>query len=365
MAKQTLAQRIERIVTDAIVDSTVDIRSRWQKVLDDKRGDGDAVTAAALLELGHMPDATLDDVPLDEAIQYSGCDADATWQLNKVLDTEIERLQLRHALEIDYAVVPIIGHMREVGMLIDPTHFEQLDVAFEAALEGIQHQIRQYSGSDTFNPGSGDQVAELLYTRLGLGGRRKTKSGKRLTTDDKALEALKYAHPVVSLLQEYREVAKLRGTYCVLPDCADDRNRIHPDITMVRVPSGRLASGDDRLLTIPTRTELGKEIRRGFIAGPGRVLASCDLNQIEMRMMAHLSQDANMLQAFHDGTDIHTRTAQLMFGVAEPTYEQRHHGKQVGFGIINLITAMGLTDQMYLRGALRYSDIDYHQHLGG
>lgn len=357
MAKQSLTQRVERIVNDAIADTATDIRARWQKVVDD------GIAAEATTTLGPMPDATLDDVDLADAIQYAGADADATWQLNPILDQQIEALGLRRALEIDYAILPMVRRMMDNGMLIDPAHFATLGPAFDEAMDGLAQEIRHYSDSPDFNPGSGDQIAWLLYEHLGLGGRRKTKSGKRLSTDDKALEALKYAHPVVSLIQEYREIGKLRGTYCCLPEFADAHGRIHPDLSMVRVPSGRFASGDDRLLTIPTRTNLGKEIRRGFIAPPGKVLASADLSQIEMRVMAHLSGDANMLEAFWDGVDIHTRTAQLMYDVKEPTQEQRHHGKQVGFGIVNLITAMGLTDQMYLRGAWRYDDREYQSHL--
>lgn len=358
MAKHTLSQRIERIVSDAIADPNLDIRARWDKVVDD------GIATDAIAVCGNMPDATLDDVDLIDAINYAGEDADATWQLSPILDVEIERLGLRRALEIDYAVIPMIARMVQVGMLIDRDHFKALEGIFDDYEAGLRQSIGDIAGSD-FNPASPDQVAELLFGRLGLSAGRKTKGGSRPTTDDKALEALKYSHPVVPLLLEYREVAKLRSTYCILPEFAGSDDRIHCNLTLARVPSGRLASSDPNLLAIPTRTELGKEIRQGFVAPAGYVLASADLNQIEMRCMAHISQDERMLEAFHSGEDIHRQTASLMFGCSTDavTDSQRHHGKQVAFGIVNGITASGYVDQMYLRGAWKFDEREYHHHL--
>lgn len=314
-----------------------------------------------------MPAVTLDDVPLADAVNYAGTDADATWQLNPILDQQLDSLGLRHAYDIDIAVVPMLRRMMDVGMMIEPDHFTALDGVFGDMLADLTQQIVQYGDSSMFqSPSSPDQVAWLLFDYLELKYGRFTKSKKRLSTDDKTLEALKYAHPVVPLIQEYREIAKLRGTYCTLPQFADSGNRIHPDLSLTRVPSGRLASSDPNLLAIPVRTELGKEIRRGFVAPNGCVLASADLDQIEMRCMAHISQDENMLEAFTSGVDIHKQTASLMFNcsVDTVTVEQRHHGKQVGFGIVNGITASGYVDQMYLRGAWKFDEREYQSHLG-
>jgi DNA polymerase I len=358
MAKHTLAQRIERLVSDAIIDPATDIRARWDKIVED------GIATNAIAACGPMDEPTLDDIPLTDAINYAGADADCTLQLNPILDERIAALGLRKALEIDYAVIPMIAHMMEVGMLVDREHFAQLETTFDDYLQDLTYSIQSIAGPE-FSPSSPDHVAVLLFERLGLPSTRKTKSGKRPTTDDKALEALKYAHPVVPLLLEFREVQKLAGTYCGLPVFADHYDRIHPHLTLTRVPSGRLASSDPNLLAIPTRTELGREIRRGFIAGPGRVLASADLNQIEMRCMAHISGDERMLEGFHTGVDIHNQTAGLMFNIRPETAtaSQRDHGKQVGFGIINGITASGYVDQMYLRGAWKFDERDYQGHL--
>jgi DNA polymerase I len=358
MAKHTLAQRIERLVSDAIADPATDIRARWDKIVED------GIATDALAACGPMDEPTLDDIPLTDAINYAGADADCTFQLSPILDIEIERLGLRKALEIDYAIIPMIARMMEVGMLIDRTHFAQLETLFDDYLHDLTQFIQSITGPE-FSPSSPDHVAALLFERLGLPSTRKTKGGKRPTTDDKALEALKYAHPVVPLLLEFREVQKLAGTYCGLPVFADSSDRIHPSLTLVRVPSGRLASSNPNLLAIPTRTELGKEIRRGFIARPYCVLASADLNQIEMRCMAHISGDERMLEAFQSGEDIHRQTASLMFQcrLDAVTDAQRHHGKQVAFGIVNGITASGYVDQMYLRGAWKFDERDYQSHL--
>jgi DNA polymerase-1 len=306
-----------------------------------------------------MPQPDLNDVDLKTAIDYAARDADATLRIYPVLSAKIDEMGLRRALEIDEAVVPMIARMQCNGMLVDRDHLAALDYAFADALADIEYRAHQLIGR-RFLLTSGDQVAEVLYDDLGLGGRRRTKSGKRLSTDEKALQALKGQHPIVSLILEHREISKLQSSYVEkLPKLLSPDGRIRMKLGMTTVPSGRLNCwGGINLLAIPVRSDLGKEIRRAFIAPPGCVLGSVDLNQIEMRGMAVISEDERMLEAFSTGADIHTQTAQLMFRVKEPTTEQRHHGKQVGFGIINGITALGLLDQMILRGAMDWTEMD-------
>lgn len=352
--KQSLYQRTERIAKDALQDDSTDIFARWNQVVDD------GIANEAIAALGAMPDATLDDVDLKTAVDYAARDADATLRVRNVLDPMIDKTGLRQALEMDLAVVPILCCMMEVGMLVDREHFSMLTEVFNDQLRDTLSRIESLAGGSC-NPSSGDQVANLLFGKLGLGARRKTKSGKRYTTDDKALETLRHAHPVVPLILDYRELTKLKGTYSEkLPTFIAADGRIHPNLSLTRVPSGRLACEDPNLLAIPVRTELGRLIRAGFIAPPECVLASFDLDQIEMRVMAHESRDERMLQAYRDGLDIHTQTASLMFKtkIKNVTVEQRHHGKQVGFGIINGITALGLLDQMFLRGATDWDEAD-------
>lgn len=351
MPPQTLQQRVSRLVSDALTKPDTDIRGRWGTI-------ADTVGADCARELGPIPDADLWDVPLDTAIQYSAADADATLRLNPILDARIEELGLRRALEIDYAVVPMITQMTLNGMLVDLDHLSVLNEIFEETIADLERRCHSAAGRE-FLVSSPDQVAEILYTDLALPGRRRTKKGKRLTTDEKALQGLKGLHPIVTLLLEHREVCKLQSSYVEkLPQLISDDGRWRYELGLTTIPSGRLNGwGGVNPLAIPVRSELGKEIRRAFKAPESNVIASVDLSQIEMKAMAIISGDERMLEAFSTGADIHTQTAQLMFHVKEPTQEQRHHGKQVGFGIINGITAMGLLDQMILRGAEDWDEV--------
>src|SRR5437867_1743409 len=167
-----------------MADPQLDIKARWGKVAED------GIAADAIAAVGMMPEPTLDDVPLAEAINYAAADADATWQLNSILDAEIDALGLRKALEIDYGVIPIVRRMMDNGMLIDRDHFAQLEVIFEDYQQQLTESIQAVAGRG-FSPSSPDQVADLLFTRLGLATARLTKTKRRPTTDDKALEALK------------------------------------------------------------------------------------------------------------------------------------------------------------------------------
>jgi DNA polymerase-1 len=351
MPPQTLLKRVERLCSDACADPTVDVRARWAKIAETVGAEADAA-------LGGIPEPTLDDIEPDKAIFYACRDADGTNRINPILDAEIDRMGLRSAVEIDYAVIPMLCRMMSNGMLVDRPHLATLEDAFGDALADLEYRCHQLAGR-RFLVTSGDQVDEIL-TELGLVRRRKTPTGKRYSTDEKTLQALKGQHPIVSLILEHRELSKLQSSYVEkLPKLLSPDGRIRMELGMTTVPSGRLNCwGGVNLLAIPVRSDLGKEIRRAFIAPPGCVLGSVDLNQIEMRAMAIISGDERMLQAYADGVDIHTQTAQFMFRVKEPTTEQRHHGKQVGFGIINGITAMGLLDQMILRGATDWDEGD-------
>lgn len=362
MAPQTLLQRVSRLVSDALTDPGTDIRARWDSI-------AETVGSECAQALGPIPDATLDDVPLDVAIPYSAADADATLRVNGILDAQIDALGLRPALELDYAIVPMLCDMMQNGLLVDQSHLTELGEIFTDTLMDLEHRAHGMAGH-TFNLGSGDQKADVLYGELGLRYGRRTKSGKRLAVDDKALEALKGQHPIVALLQEHAEVSKLQHSYVeTLPGLISPDGRWRYELGITTIPSGRLNGwGGVNPLGIPTRTELGREIRRCFVAPEGRLLGAVDLNQIELRGLAVLSGDAHLLQAYSEGADLHALTAaEAIFHIPlhEVTYEQRQRGKTTNFAVANQISALGLRDQFYLSGILDLDEVDCQRYLDG
>lgn len=322
-----------------------------------------------------MPEATLDDVPLEDAIHYACRDADATLRLYPILSDRIDAMGLRACYTMDLSIVPMVERMRSVGLLIDKEHFANLAGYLTDLMLLKVGEIDVASHSITgpgFNPNSPDQVAKWLFGPvrdggLGLKSFKKTKGGKGGTnrkdsTNDKVLEALRFTDARVGLICDYRELSKLRDSFCVtLPLAADEDGRIHPNLQLTRVSSGRLSCKEPNLLAIPVRTELAKLIREGFVAGEGRVLGDWDLDQIEMREMAHQSQDERMCYIFNEAEnhpgdkswDIHNRTGGEAFGKDPRDVKgtERYAAKRIGFGVITGITEIGLAEQMALAGA--------------
>lgn len=363
MPPQTLLQRVSRLVSDTMTKPETDIHKRWQSIVDDGPG------AECVAELGPIPDATLFDVDTDTAIQYSAADADATLRVNSALDPQIDALGLRPALELDYSVVPMLVSMMENGLLVDREHLSVLGDIFSETLLDLERRCHTLAGHP-FLVSSADQVATVLFDELRLRGGRLTPKKTRYSTDDKTLEMLKGQHPIIALLQEHREVSKLQHSYVeVLPGLIDDDGRWRYELGMTTIPSGRLNGwGGVNPLGIPTRTELGREIRRCFIAPEGRLLGAVDLNQIELRGLAVLSQDEHLLQAYSEGADLHALTAaEAIFHVPlqEVTYEQRQRGKTTNFAVANQISALGLRDQFYLSGILDLDEVDCQRYLDG
>lgn len=301
-----------------------------------------------------MPVPTLNDIPVEDAIQYAGRDADATGRLEPILTAQIRELELERALELDLSVIPMIARMTEIGMAVNRERLGMLHSVFLDNLADIEYRANKLAGT-RFNPGSGDQVAWLLYDVLNLPGRRLTKSKKRLTADEKALQALRTAHPVVPLILEWREIDKLRSSYTEkLPGLISPDGRWRYELGITTVPSGRLNGwGGVNPLAIPVRTELGRAIRGCFEAPPGRMLGAADLNQIELRALAILSGDENLLEAFSTGKDLHRLTAaEALYHVPfdSITFEQRQRGKTLNFAVANQISGLGLMEQFIVSG---------------
>lgn len=300
-----------------------------------------------------MPVATLDDVPLADAVEYACRDADATLRIFPILQARLREMHLEEVYAMDAAVVPMVERMCAVGMLVDTGHFVSLD-AHLSDLMGVESRaVAKAAGCQEINPNSPPQVAELLFGKLKLRPRKKTPTGL-FSTQDKVLEAMRNEHPCIPHIIKYREYGTYRDDFCLkMVRLLDADGRIHPNLQVTRVSSGRLSCKEPNLLGIPVREEMGKLLRSGFVAALGKVYGSWDLNQIEMREMAHQSQDPVLCRRFLNDEDVHQATAADMFGknIHNVTSTERYAAKRVGFGVITGITEIGLAEQMALAGA--------------
>ncbi len=289
---------------------------------------------------GEIPEATLADVPIDEAVAYACADSDATIRIFPPLMERIKQYGLENVLERDMVVLPMVIEMMDNGMLIDREHFARLSHELELESDQLQIEINRVAGV-YLNPSSPLRVMDALQKR-----------GLRIRST-KAEELDKHRDDeLVRLVQDYRGVVKLRSTYVdVLPKVADADSRVHTTLSVTRTVTGRLASSKPvNLQNQPIRTEAGRKVRDGFIAESGNKLIAFDYGQLELRCAAHVSQDEALVDAYWSGEDIHTRTAMEMFGI-EPKdvdpYKHRRPGKTVNFAIIYGITPPGLLNRFY------------------
>ncbi len=237
--------------------------------------------------------------------------------------------------ELEVPLVNILGEIEEVGFKIEPHGIGEFSSALSELLGELTTRIYIHAGKE-FNINSPKQLGELLFEEMKLPTKKKkTRTG--YSTDAETLEELRSVHPIVDDILEYRQVAKLKNTYAdVLPAVADEENRIHTDFKQALTATGRLSSADPNLQNIPIRTKMGRELRRYFISEEGYTLVDADYSQIELRLLAHISDDYNMINAFIDGVDIHRKTAAAVFGLPEETVndEMRKRAKAVNFGIV-------------------------------
>ncbi len=245
---------------------------------------------------------------------------------------KIEKL----AQEIEWPVIPVLADMEIFGIKLDQAYMKKLDKEFTKTITGLEARIYKAAGQE-FNIGSPAQLSDVLFDKLQLPivGIKRTQAS--YSTAASELAKLRAVHPIIDLISEYREVAKLKNTYVdALPKQVDERGRVHTTFNLTIAQTGRLSSTDPNLQNIPVRTELGKEIRRAFIADPGNVLVSADYSQFELRLAAALSGDQGMIDAFNSDSDIHIETAALVYGIKskDVTKQQRYSAKAVNFGIM-------------------------------
>ncbi|MBZ5659083.1 MAG: DNA polymerase I [Acidobacteriia bacterium] len=296
--------------------------------------------------------ALADVVLRQQSVTLSGAPgehADHLQQLAPLLRKEVEAQGLAELYEtIDLPLAPVLAAMERDGVRVDPKALDAMSKTMEKEIRSLEKTIWEMAGSE-FNINSPLQLAEILFDKMGLtlGGRRRSKP--RSTAAD-VLEELALTHELPKKVLEYREISKLKSTYVdALPKLIHaETGRLHTSFSQTGTATGRLSSSDPNLQNIPVRSELGRQIRAAFAAGPGNTLLSADYSQIELRILAHFSEDPVLIEAFQTGQDIHARTAQEVFGVGPMAQnaEHRRAAKAINFGIIYGQTPFGLAAQL-------------------
>ncbi|HQR54986.1 MAG TPA: DNA polymerase, partial [Burkholderiaceae bacterium] len=302
-----------------------------------------------------------DEVALDRATEYAAEDAEVTLALHHALWPHIEPNEKLRSIyqDIELPVAQVLFEMERTGVLIDRAKLEAQSAELARRIAELERQAAELAGQP-FNLGSPKQIGEILFGQLKLPVVKKTASGAP-STDEEVLEKLAEDYPLPKVLLEHRGLAKLKSTYCdKLPASADANGRVHTTYGQAIAVTGRLSSSDPNLQNIPIRTAEGRRIREAFIAPPGHRVVSADYSQIELRIMAHISEDAGLLEAFSKGEDIHRATASEVFGVpvAEVTSEQRRYAKVINFGLIYGMSAFGLAGNLGIERDAARSYID-------
>jgi DNA polymerase-1 len=275
--------------------------------------------------------------------------ADFLLRLAPVLRAEIENQGLTHIYEtIDLPLAPVLARMEAAGVRVDKNELEVISAKAQEEITRLEKSIYDLAGFE-FKIGSPQQLAEVLFDKLNLQPPRRSRVKSRSTAAE-VLDELALEHELPKKVLEYRELAKLKSTYAdALPRLIHpSTGRLHTRFNQTGTATGRLSSSNPNLQNIPVRTELGREIRAAFVASPGAMLLSADYSQIELRILAHLSQDPILVEAFRRGEDIHSRTAQEVFDVAPfaQTREHRRVAKVINFGVIYGLSAFGLAQEL-------------------
>jgi len=313
---------------------------------------------------------TFNQIALEEAGPYAAEDADITLQLHQSFWPALESEQSLSTLykEIEAPLVSVLSKVERNGTLIDPDAMFQQSEEIAAKVQQLETQVHDLAGQ-VFNLGSPKQLQEILYDKLELPVLKKTPKGQPSTAEE-VLQQLADSYEIPRLILEYRSLTKLKSTYTdKLPLMINkETGRIHTSYHQAVTATGRLSSVDPNLQNIPVRTEEGRRIRKAFIAPPEMKIVAADYSQIELRIMAHLSQDAGLLKAFKEGKDVHSATASEVFGVAleEVDSDQRRKAKAINFGLIYGMSAFGLARQLQVgrHEAQEYMDLYFERYPG-
>jgi DNA polymerase-1 len=307
---------------------------------------------------------SFDWVPVERAVPYACEDADLTLMARNVLVAKLEELGLTQLMEdIEMPLIPVLLRMEMTGAGVDVSRLRELSKSFEHELESLEAQIYVLAG-ERFNINSSQQLGTILFDKLQLPVQKKTKKRTGFSTDMSVLTRLAALHDLPALILKQRTLSKLKSTYvdALIGLVHPETGRIHTSFNQTIAATGRLSSSDPNLQNIPVRTDEGREIRRAFIPRPGWYLLSADYSQIELRILAHCSEDPILIKAFVDDEDIHTRTASEVFQVApsQITADLRRQAKAINFGIIYGMSAFGLSQQLNISQKMAKTYIDHY-----
>ena len=290
---------------------------------------------------------TFDKIDIQTASKYACEDADITYRLFSIFDSYLQKDKNANELlqKIEIPVAKILTQMEENGVLIHGGFLNELSQKFDEEIFALEKKAIEIAGVD-FNPASPKQLGEILFEKLGIKGGKKTKTGQ-YSTSESVLS--KIDHPLVETILQYRELAKLKSTYTeALAKAADKQGRVHTNYHQALTSTGRLSSSEPNLQNIPIRTSTGRNIRKAFIAPKGRKILSADYSQIELRLMAHFSGDANLIDAFKQNLDIHQATAAEIMDkqLSDVSADERRAAKAINFGLLYGMGIFGLAKQL-------------------
>jgi DNA polymerase-1 len=313
---------------------------------------------------------TFNQIPLEQAAHYAAEDADITLRLHNHIWKKLNQSpELASVLsEIEVPLATVLAKMEQFGVLIDSQKLGQQSQDLASRILQLENEVHILAGEE-FNLGSTKQLQEILFKKLDLPVLKKTPKGAPSTSEE-VLQELALTYPLPKLLMEFRVLSKLKNTYTdKLPKMINQRSgRVHTSYHQAITATGRLSSTEPNLQNIPIRTEQGRRVRQAFIPRPGYKIVAADYSQIELRIMAHLSQDNGLLKAFSQGKDIHTATAAEVFNVSleEVTTEQRRNAKAINFGLIYGMSAFGLSKQLNVsrQDAQHYMDLYFERYPG-
>ncbi|MGA1626803.1 MAG: DNA polymerase, partial [Prochlorothrix sp.] len=280
---------------------------------------------------------TIADVSIAEVAQYCGMDVHVTRRLVPILGQELAQCPALEQLRVtvEQPLEPVLAAMEDRGVRIDTAYLGQLSQQLEQELARLEDAAHQAAGIP-FNLASPKQLSTILFENLGLDVKKSRKIKTGYSTDAAVLEKLRGDHPVVDSLLEHRTLAKLKSTYVdALPALVQPQTqRIHTDFNQAVTATGRLSSSNPNLQNIPIRTAFSRQIRKAFVPEPGWLMVAADYSQIELRILAHMSQEPILLEAYRTGEDVHTLTARLLLEKDEISSEERRLGKVINFGVI-------------------------------